>query len=79
MTKNEYLAFYLNDISDKYHHLPKLETAEPLSHILASSYHPDSIYEETVQNLANKFNMTDISMHKFMNVIKEDDLFIHIL
>jgi len=69
MTSNDYLNIYANDSEDRYHHLPPLDIAIKISHILSKRFTVKNIDVNRCQMLADKFNITDYSLKKLLKEI----------
>lgn len=75
MTSNDYLKVYANDQEDHYHHLPKLDIAIKISHILSKRYTVKDIDLNRREMLADKFNITDYSLSKLLTEIEDQQHF----
>lgn len=75
MTGTEYLRLYGQDRGSKYDHLPTLPIAEKVSRILARRFTPTEVSQATLEALADKFDVTDASMHKLKKLLIEGQVF----
>lgn len=75
MTGIDYLRQYDQDLGNKYEHLPTLAIAEKVSKILARRFMPTEISQATLEALADKFDVTDASMHKLVKILNEKNVF----
>ncbi|WP_349517450.1 hypothetical protein [Leuconostoc mesenteroides] len=73
MTINDYLAIYVNDKSDQYHHLPAPSVAQQITSILSGRFTPKTFDQNRKEMLADKFEVTDAGLEKLLEVITIDD------
>ncbi|MCP1275809.1 hypothetical protein [Leuconostoc citreum] len=75
MTYEEYQAHYLNDFSDKYHHLSHFDTAKSIAKVLHQRFTVSDLTEELRYSIADKFNVADACVERFMNLMMRDGEF----
>ena len=73
MTINDYLAIYVNDKSDQYHHLPAPSVAQKITSILSGRFTPKTFDQNRKEMLADKFEVTDAGLEKLLEVITIDE------
>ncbi|QOG10688.1 hypothetical protein [Leuconostoc sp. LN180020] len=75
MTYKEYQAHYLNDFSDKYHHLPQFDTAKSIAKVLHQRFIVNDLTEVLQHSIADKFDVTDAGVKRIINLLTRDGEF----
>lgn len=73
MTINDYLAIYMNDKSDQYHHLPEPSVAQKITSILSGRFSPKTFDQNRKEMLADKFEVTDACLDRLLEMITIDN------
>ncbi|WP_349535071.1 hypothetical protein [Leuconostoc citreum] len=72
MLYQEYQKLYLNDSSDKYHHLPPIDIAKKIANTLHQRFSVGDLTQGVKYRIADKFEITDVSFNKLNNLLVEE-------
>ncbi len=72
MLYEEYQLMYRNDHTDKYHHLPPIDIAIKISKTLHQRFSVSDLTQGLKHRIADKYDITDASVHKLTNLLEED-------